>query len=277
MRASLFYGPDKTIEEDTQKTMTYNVNGQLASLSWSAESGSFSNEYPALGPIGGIQYTYSATQNNGQITQATDTMTGETISYQYDALKRLTSASSTPISGTSPAPSAWTQTYQYDGFGNLTAKVLNGTTTPIAVNAATNQLSNAYYDANGNMTSGAGATLAYDVSNRVAVRAGDVRAGLNITAMRRIINVCSGNWRTAAAGDVLRSERRKARVFTLHPGRDAGLALVQYIWFGGKLIIGRQSGLSGPAGDEPVERNLLQLQHFCPSGTPSRSCPTAKN
>jgi hypothetical protein len=45
--------------------------------------------------------------------------------------------------------------------------VLNGTSTPIAVNASTNQLSSAYYDANGNMTSGAGATLTYDVSNRV--------------------------------------------------------------------------------------------------------------
>src|SRR5579863_3876011 len=93
---------------------------------------------------------------------AVDTLSGETIAYQYDSLKRLTSAGSTPISGSTPT--AWTQTYQYDGFGNLTAKALNGTTTPIAVNAATNQLSSANYDLNGNMTSGAGATLTYDVS-----------------------------------------------------------------------------------------------------------------
>jgi RHS repeat-associated protein len=113
-----------------------------------------------------IQHGYSATQNNGQITQAVDNVSGETIAYQYDALRRLTSAASTPNAGTTPT--AWTQTFQYDGFGNLTAKVLNGTTTPIPVNAATNQLSSAYYDANGNMTSGAGATLAYDVANRVS-------------------------------------------------------------------------------------------------------------
>jgi YD repeat-containing protein len=99
---------------------TYNVNGQTASLNW---SGNIVN--------GGIQYVYSATQNNGQITQAVDTLSGETISYQYDALKRLTSAASTV---------AGTQTYQYDGFGNLTAKVLNGSSTSIPVNAATNQL-----------------------------------------------------------------------------------------------------------------------------------------
>jgi hypothetical protein len=33
--------------------------------------------------------------------------------------KRLTSASSTPISGFSPAPSSYTETFQYDGFGKL--------------------------------------------------------------------------------------------------------------------------------------------------------------
>jgi YD repeat-containing protein len=92
-------------------------------------------------------------------------VSGETIGYQYDALKRLTAASSNPINGSTPT--AWTQTFQYDGFGNLTAKVLNGTSTPIAVNAPTNQLSNASYDANGNMTSGVGATLTYDEANRM--------------------------------------------------------------------------------------------------------------
>ena len=47
----------------------------------------------------GIHVFYSATQNNGQITQAIDTLSGETISYQYDQLKRLTSARSTPTAG----------------------------------------------------------------------------------------------------------------------------------------------------------------------------------
>jgi RHS repeat-associated protein len=134
----------------------YNVNSQLALMKWSGS-----------GPVGGlIQYNYSATQNNGQITQAVDNVSGETITYQYDQLRRLTSAASTPIAGTTPT--AWTQTFQYDGFGNLTAKVLNGTTTAIAVNPTTNHLSSAYYDLNGNMTSGAGATWAYDVANRVS-------------------------------------------------------------------------------------------------------------
>ncbi len=119
-----------------------------------------------MGINGSLQYSYSATQNNGQISQVVDSVSGETIVYQYDLLRRLTSASSTPNYGSSPTP--WTQTFQYDGFGNLTAKVLNGTTTPIAVNAATNQLTSGYYDANGNMTSGLGATMTYDEANRTA-------------------------------------------------------------------------------------------------------------
>jgi len=58
-----------------------------------------------------------------------------------------------PDSGSSPA--AWTETFSYDGFGNLTAKVLNGVTVAsVPVNAATNQLTGALYD--GNVTSGLG-------------------------------------------------------------------------------------------------------------------------
>ena len=58
----------------------------------------------------------------------------------------------------------WTQTFQYDGFGNLLGKTLNGTTTPISVNAATNQLSTPSYDNNGNML--AGGSYTYDGRNR---------------------------------------------------------------------------------------------------------------
>ena len=139
------------------ESWSYNVNGQLATLNWAGGS---------VGINGSLQYSYSATQNNGQISQVVDSVSGETIVYQYDLLRRLTSASSTPNYGSSPTP--WTQTFQYDGFENLTAKVLNGTTTPIAVNAATNQLTSGYYDANGNMTSGLGATMTYDEANRTA-------------------------------------------------------------------------------------------------------------
>jgi RHS repeat-associated protein len=137
------------------ESMTYNANGQLASLGWSGGTVS-----------GTIAYTFSSTQNNGQITQATDSISGETIVYQYDALRRLTSASSTPTTGSSAT--AWTQNFGYDGFGNLVSKTLNGgSNLAPAVSAATNRLGTGYYDANGNMTSGAGATFTYDAANRI--------------------------------------------------------------------------------------------------------------
>jgi len=120
------------------ESMAYHVNGQLNSLNWSYSYRPYG--YPVTFS-GGVQYVYSATQNNGQITQAADSISGETITYQYDALRRMVSAGSTPNTGSSTA--AWTQTFQYDGFGNLTAKALNGTSTPIAVNSATNRLVNA--------------------------------------------------------------------------------------------------------------------------------------
>jgi RHS repeat-associated protein len=136
------------------ETRTYNTVGQIASIGWSAAPG-----YPyTSGPTGTLSYTFSATQNNGQITQATDGLTGETTVYQYDALKRLTSASN----------SSWNETFSYDGFSNLTGKTLNGTLQSIPVNPATNQLSGVGYDYNGNMTLGAGATMTYNEDNRMS-------------------------------------------------------------------------------------------------------------
>src|SRR5260370_12401021 len=59
-----------------------------------------------------ISYNF-ASQNNGQISSQTDNLSGEHITYQYDALQRLYSATG----------SGWSQTFTYDGFGNLTDKI----------------------------------------------------------------------------------------------------------------------------------------------------------
>jgi YD repeat-containing protein len=63
-----------------------------------------------------IQYVYSATQNNGRVTQTVDNVLGETVNYTYDSLLRLTGAQATG--------GQWGQTYTFDGFGNLTAKTV---------------------------------------------------------------------------------------------------------------------------------------------------------
>jgi YD repeat-containing protein len=63
-----------------------------------------------------VQYSYSATQNNGKILSRTDAVSGEQVTYTYDALNRLASA----VTSDNPAVTQWRQSYNYDGFGNLT-------------------------------------------------------------------------------------------------------------------------------------------------------------
>src|SRR6185312_464775 len=161
-RVPQFQNPKSTTvgtAPETQ-TMTYTPDtGQLSSIGWTDNWNT-----GTLTPVGSLQYSYSGTQNNnGQITQVDDQISKETIVYQYDSLKRLTSAVSTPDTG-SPV-SAWTQTYSYDGFGNLTGRVQNGTSYPISIDSGTNRISGASYDLNGNLTEGG--TVTYDVSNRM--------------------------------------------------------------------------------------------------------------
>jgi RHS repeat-associated protein len=222
-RSSMQYLVSPTSSGYTTEAKGYNTNGQLASMTWSGGSS----------PVtGSLQYSYSATQNNGQITQMVDTVSGETIVYQYEALKRLISAASTPNTGSSTT--AWTQTFQYDGFGNLTAKVLNGTTTSIAVNAATNQLSSASYDYNGNMTSGVGATFTFDVANRM-LSAAEVSGGVEYYGYapdnKRIYKkLTSGVEEYTFYG----GRGEKLGVYNLTSGTAS--ALRTNVWFAGKLI-----------------------------------------
>ncbi len=227
-----------------QQHATYHVH-ELVRRGVGAEDDGLQREWPVdfagwagnravgSGPTTTITYNYSATQNNGQITQVTDQLSGETIAYQYDSLKRLTSASSSPISGRSPA--GYTQTYQYDGFGNLTGKVLNGTSTPIGVNAANNRLSSASYDANGNMTSGSGATMVYDEANRIAsaalVSGGIEYYGYSADNKRFYKYTASGAEQITFYG--ARGEKLGVYVYSMGSINPASTN----IWFAGRLII----------------------------------------
>ena len=104
-----------------------------------------------------IQYVYSATQNNGRIIQSIDAVSGEQVTYQYDTLNRLLHAET--------AGNTWGETYQYDGFGNLTAKTPTKGSAPAwsaTYNAATNWQMGVQYDANGNPPVGT-----FDVENRL--------------------------------------------------------------------------------------------------------------
>ena len=95
-----------------------------------------------------VQYAYSATQNNGKITSETDVVSGEQVTYTYDSLNRLASATSSVNPG-------WGQSYTYDGFGNLTNQTVTKGTAPalnVSYDPATNRRTGGECaDANGNL------------------------------------------------------------------------------------------------------------------------------
>jgi RHS repeat-associated protein len=114
-----------------QETRGYNSLMQLTSIASSKIS---------------MTYNYSATQNNGRIVSSADAVTGENVSYTYDSLNRLIAAASTGVQ--------WSESYSYDGFGNMTGKTsTKGTPANPQVDSTTNRarIINDYgFDANGN-------------------------------------------------------------------------------------------------------------------------------
>ena len=113
-----------------------------------------------------ISYTFPNALNNGKISSQKDNLSGETVTYQYDSLNRLTVATG----------SGWNQNFGYDGFGNLVSKT--GTNSPVlsvAIDATTNRVVGQFYDYNGNQLSTSafsGAVLTYDPENRLLTAPG---------------------------------------------------------------------------------------------------------
>jgi YD repeat-containing protein len=113
-----------------------------------------------------VTYNYSASRNTGQIASMMDNVLGETVSYGYDAMTRLMSAG-----GALP----WSQSYSYDGFGNLTAKSGSGAVFSNAVDQTTDRVAgtNVCYDPDGNLVSDANGggcgnpNHTYDIGNRL--------------------------------------------------------------------------------------------------------------
>jgi len=116
-----------------------------------------------------LTYSYSATQNNGQITQMTNGVSGETVVYTYDALSRLATAAT--------VGPEWGLSFSYDGFGNRTGQTATkGAAPPSQALAydANNRVIGFSYDANGNTVGMPGLTgVSYDGFNRLKTANGD--------------------------------------------------------------------------------------------------------
>ena len=132
---------------------TYNFAGQLSTLNYPGGFGQETRGYNSMMQLTSIAssqinmtYNYSATQNNGRIASSADAVTGENVSYTYDSLNRLIAAASTGVK--------WSESYSYDGFGNMTGKTSTmGTGANPQVDPYTNRarMINDYgFDANGN-------------------------------------------------------------------------------------------------------------------------------
>ena len=205
------------------ETRAYNNLLQLTHVRQATSSGALMD----------MTYTYSGTNNNGQITQSVDAMTGETIVYQYDALKRLASATA----------QNWGETYGYDGFGNLTQMSPSGTagapTLSVTVDPTTNRITpglQVSYDNNGNMTQGG--YLAYDVANRMKsaiVEGGTIYYGYD-SANRRIYYRSTSNAETIY---LYGADGKKLGTYTVSSVTNTAIQFTQQstnVYFAGRLL-----------------------------------------
>ncbi len=144
-------------ESWTQQTTGYNTNRQLTSLGL---IGAYALGTGFGGPSTGITYTYSTTQNNGEITQAT----GYTLGRGDQLHLRFAEA----VDASLLNADQWhrycrrhiTQAFQFDGFGNLDGKGSGtGPATPIGVNGGDQPAPERELRCKWNMTSGSGATI----------------------------------------------------------------------------------------------------------------------
>jgi len=147
----------------------YGLSGELLQMTYAGTTEVRTyNSRLQLTAVGSMEYRYSPTQNNGQITQQKDWSSGEEVTYAYDSLQRLISAVTTD----SPTVPQWGQAFTYDGFGNRTSASVTKGSAPYGnwtYDPATNRMAG-FYDANGNMTlTGTPAYngYSYDVENRL--------------------------------------------------------------------------------------------------------------
>ena len=139
------------------ETRTYNSLKQVTSVS--------SGNYPQSV---WVSYNYPSTYNNGKLSSQTDNISGETVTYTYDALNRLATAKNQ--STFSPS---WGQQFTYDGFGNLTnTAVIQGSAPSMTASYDYNNHAGGE-DANGNPgyvpdpAFGSSGPAVWDVENRL--------------------------------------------------------------------------------------------------------------
>ena len=175
-----------------------------------------------------LTYNYPTGTNNGKISSQSDAISGETVTYAYDSLNRLLSASG----------SGWNQSFGYDGFGNLVSKT--GSNSPplsISVGATTNQIqgvSGLSYDNNGNELYGG---VAYDAENRVLTAPG-VEYAYDSRNKRVWKGTFSGSTLTAQEAYFYGVDGKKLGTYslTLNGSQLTAATTQTAVFFGGKRV-----------------------------------------
>jgi RHS repeat-associated protein len=145
----------------TTSTRTYNVGGQLKTLSHGTPA--------APGSLVDYEYDYDEYgANNGTIRGIVNHRDRtKDVQFAYDAFYRLSAAET--------AGSHWGLQWTYDRYGNRLSQTASKGTPPIhslTVNTSTNRVSGWSYDAAGNTTNDGSRTYAYDANNRITQAGG---------------------------------------------------------------------------------------------------------
>jgi RHS repeat-associated protein len=167
-------------------------------------------------------------------TKQKDWVTGEEVSYSYDALQRLLTAQTT-------GPE-WGLSFGYDGFGNkLSQTVTKGTAPSMSITVdANNRVTGQTFDANGNMTSGAGSNLTYDVDNRIATAAGASSEWYGYNPGNKRIwkkRLISGSTYEETIYFYSSSAKLMAATLTDAAGTLSAVNQKRFLYFGGQLIL----------------------------------------
>jgi len=166
---------------------TYDASGRLTGIAGKDASGA---------TLTSFAYTYqNAASADTALRQAVTDQDGNTTTYSYDALNRLTGAQTKAGGGAVTA----TYAYAYDGANNRTSQTVNGATTAYSYDAA-DELTAAGgttygYDAAGNQTgNSAGLALAYNAANQTTsvTPAGGAALALAYTGASQVQRVSAG-------------------------------------------------------------------------------------
>jgi RHS repeat-associated protein len=141
-------------------TSRTNANGTTTQASYSPARG-FLQTISTTGPLPVQQLDYT-NDPTGRLEGVTSAHPRESWSYDYDDLYRLVASTGTD------GDTIESQTWQYDAIGRMAYNSRIGTYTYGSAHAPLTAGPNSYsYDLNGNMVSGGGRTLTWDVNNLV--------------------------------------------------------------------------------------------------------------